>query len=135
MPCLRTARLTSQDAWQYQSGWPSGFGYDEARRFIAQTAEPGSAVAYVINSGHRLAASGLTPLPAGVTSLGLFDPPERLRLEHGGPIYVLVDDGIGDDAVPGARLQEVLRREPRLQLVAHFTRPHAATGVAILRRP
>jgi hypothetical protein len=133
----RLARLTTQDRWQYQSGWPSGYGYAEASRYVASRAEPGSAVAYVIESAHEVAAGLLRrgALPPGVTALGLYEPTERLQADFDGPIYVLVDDPLDDSGAPGERARQVLALEPRLALVASFRRPASETGVTIFRLP
>jgi hypothetical protein len=39
------AVLSAQDDWAYRSGWPSGYMYAEASRFIATTAGPAMTVA------------------------------------------------------------------------------------------
>ena len=127
----RAAPMSALDRWQYQSGWPSGYGYQEAARYIARTAEPGSAVAYVIRPSHQLAAGYGLPLPPGVTSLGLVTV-EQPRLNHAGRIYALVDDGRADDSEAGRRPKELLTKEPSLREAVRFTRPGSKTGVSIL---
>jgi hypothetical protein len=128
----RNAPLPELDRWQYQSGWPSGYGYQEAARYVAATVEPGWSVGYAIRGSHSVAAGAHAPLPSGVTSLGLHDI-ERLRLDLSRPTYLLVDDSRGDDEDAGKRAREVLTREPRLQEVVRFTRPGSKTGVSVLR--
>jgi hypothetical protein len=131
----RLARLTPQDRWQYQSGWPSGYGYAEAARFVASRAEPGAAVAYVIDRTHRVGVGFLRPpsLQPGVAGLGIFGPTDHFQADHPGPIYVLVDDPNGDATEPGERARQVQASEPGLRLVASFKRPGAETGVTVFR--
>lgn len=124
-----TATLTKLDDWQYRSGWPSGYGYREAADFISGMAEPGSAVAYVIDSNHRVGAGFLRPLPPGVDSLGLQSLDATLAGKRAGILYVVVDDGLEK---PGQRVSVVLARELRLSVIAYFPRPGSETGVYIL---
>jgi hypothetical protein len=126
----KTAALTRLDDWQYRSGWPSGYGYEEAALFISATAEPGSAVAYLTHPSHRIAIGFRDPLPPGVISLGLFLEPNELPVRRTGATYVVVDDALSD--IAGLRLQEVMSLEPRLKILARFVRPAAETGVWVL---
>jgi 4-amino-4-deoxy-L-arabinose transferase-like glycosyltransferase len=130
----RAAPMSKLDNWQYQSGWPSGYGYQEAARFVAETAEPGWSVAYVIRSSHQIAAGVRSPLPPGVSSQGIHDL-ERPRLDLSRPTYVLVDDSRAAEGDAGERVRELLARERRLRELTRFTRPGSKTGVSVLRTP
>jgi hypothetical protein len=130
----RTAPMSEGDNGQYRSGWTSGYGYAEAAQFVSANAEQGSGVAYVVDPAHRAAVGLYGHLPARATFLGAFHPPERVLLAYGGPVYVIVGDGVHD---PDGRqsLREVLAREPQLQMLAQYPRPGSNRGVSVLWRP
>lgn len=126
-----SATMSQQDDWQYRSGWPAGYEYANARRYLDATMKPGSAVAYIVDPQHRVAIGFTSPLPPGVVSLGLFKPTDTLPNNYPGPLYVVVDDMRG--TATGERLREVLSREPRLHILRHFSRIRSPKGVTILR--
>ena len=129
----RTAAMPKVDDAQYRSGWASGYGYAEAAYFVSTEAEPGSAVAYVVDPLHRVGVGFGRPSPTGVKILGFFHPPDQLRMNYRGPVYVVADDGL--DTVAGRKVAEVLAREPGLHTLVRYTRPGSDMGVSVLRRP
>jgi hypothetical protein len=129
----RTAAMPKVDDAQYRSGGASGYGYAEAAYFVSTTAEPGSAVAYVVDPLHRVGVGFGRPSPTGVKILGLLHPPDQLRINYSGPVYVVADDGL--DTLAGRRVAEVLARQPGLHTLVRYTRPGSDLGVSVLWRP
>jgi dolichyl-phosphate-mannose-protein mannosyltransferase len=133
----RGAHLSELDDFQYRSNWPSGYGYSEAAAFVRSSIEPGAAVAYIVAPEHRMASGLHSPHPAGVRSLGLFQPKDPLPIGLVSVLYVVVDDPRNVDdpgATPiGKQLQEVLSKMPTLQVVKQFPRPGISEKVTILR--
>jgi hypothetical protein len=129
----RTAPMSAEDDGQYRTGWTSGYGYTKAAYFVSAMAEPGSAVAYVVDPLHRVGVGFGRPSPTGVKILGLFHPPDQLRINYSGPVYVVADDGL--DTLAGRRVAEVLARQPGLHTLVRYTRPGSDLGVSVLWRP
>jgi hypothetical protein len=127
------AVLSTQDDWAYRSGWPSGYKYAAAGRFIADRAAPGSTVAYVVDDQHRI-AMGLYRRDANGAVVGLpllLDP--RIVPLLSAADYVVVDDTRYEQ--PGERLASLRALSPDLGEVAHFTNPGAEASVTVLARP
>jgi len=124
------AHFSGQDDWQYRSGWPSGYGYAEAARYIAENVEPGARVAYAIDIRHAVGMQLLWPPAAGVVSLGLVRLDESAALGESPGVYLVVDDG---NKPSGRRLRWILDSQPRFREVARFHRPGAESGTYVLR--
>jgi 4-amino-4-deoxy-L-arabinose transferase-like glycosyltransferase len=126
----RIAPLSYLDNFQYRSGWPSGFAYMDASRFVRSSISQGAAVAYAVDPGHRMGAGVHSQLPDGNVSLGLIDhlavPWQRA---DGRTLVVVVDDGT---ASPMLRANEVLQQLPALREAARFEHPGSRSGVSIL---
>jgi 4-amino-4-deoxy-L-arabinose transferase-like glycosyltransferase len=126
----RTAQLSWLDGIQYQSGWPAGFAYMDAARFIRSSVSRPSTVAYAVDPGHRMGAGVHSPLPDGIVSLGLADPLTVPRQAVDGRLLVvMVDDGV---EAPMQRSNALLQQLPALRLTARFEHPGSALGVSIL---
>jgi hypothetical protein len=124
------AALSVQDDWAYRSGWPSGYMYAEASRFIATTAGPETAVAYVVDDQHRIAMGLYRRQADGFALAGplLLDP--RIAPALRGADYVVVDDTRYEQ--PGERLASLRALAPELSELAHFTNPDSRAGVSVL---
>jgi hypothetical protein len=126
----RIAPLSYLDNIQYRSGWPSGFAYMDANRFVRSSIGHGAAIAYAVDPGHRMGVGVHSPLPDGNVSLGLIDhlavPWQRA---DGRTLIVVVDDG---NATPMLRPNEVMSQLPSLRLMARFEQPGSRSGVSIL---
>jgi hypothetical protein len=126
----RTAQLSWLDDIQYRSGWPAGFAYMDAARFIRSSISPAAAVVYAVDPGHRMGAGVYSPLPDGIVSLGLADQPGvGWQRSAGRTLVVMVDDG---GEAPMQRSNAMLQELPFLRLTARFEHPGSATGVSIL---
>jgi hypothetical protein len=127
------AVLSAQDDWAYRSGWPSGYMYAEARRFLATRSVPPTAVAYVVDDQHRIAMGLYRPEADGFAVAGplLLDPRSAPALR--GADYVVVDDTRYDQ--PGERLASLRALAPDLSELARFTNPGSRAGVSVLGRP
>ena len=126
------AVLSAQDDWAYRSGWPSGYMYAEASRFIATTAGPAMTVAYVVDDQHRIAMGLYRREADGFAVAGplLLDP--RIAPALRGADYVVVDDTRYEQ--PGERLASLRALAPELSELAHFTNPGSQAAVSVLAR-
>lgn len=136
----RQARLSALDDWQYRSGWPSGYGFREARRFVAERARSGSEVACLLSPVHRTAAGCDVPVAPGVRHHGFFDLRSRAVVEafppsHTGELLVITDGGMADGLEAEERIGALLKRLPRARVLRRFPRPGAITGPVVLRLP
>jgi 4-amino-4-deoxy-L-arabinose transferase-like glycosyltransferase len=125
----RSAPLSRLDESQYRSGWSSGFAYMDAARYIQMSVSPNSVVAYAVDPGHRLGAGVHSPLPAGISSLGLSDLAAVPERADGRTLVVMVDDS---NDPPMQRTNILLQQQPTLRLAARFENPGSALGVSIL---
>jgi Dolichyl-phosphate-mannose-protein mannosyltransferase len=124
------APLSPLDDCQYRSCWPSGYAYRAMENFVAAAVPPGSSVAYMVDTDHRIALGLDRPSPPGVQSLGVVEPGADLPIVSPQPLYVVVDDVRDSD--PGTGLGAFLAEYPHFTLVAQFLRPGSSGGVSIV---
>jgi len=125
------AAMSQQDDWQYRSGWPSGYGYPEARAFVLARAQAGDAVACLFSGSHRVAA-GCDRMP-GLNSLGNLDPASaelstQLAVARG-PVLVIAELEEAELRACEARLGG----PQNVTALAHFPRFGGSAGPAVLR--
>jgi hypothetical protein len=129
----RHAALTVSDDWQFRIGWQSGYGYQEARDYLATTAEPGSVIYYVVQMRHLAGSGADRPLPPDVVAYGVTDTHSWQPDLSRSPSYFVIDDLSGYPV--GAKVNEVSAYGLNLRQIARFPRLGTNEGVYVFRVP
>jgi 4-amino-4-deoxy-L-arabinose transferase-like glycosyltransferase len=122
----RTAPLAALDDWQYRSGWPSGYGFAEARALLDARAGTGSCVAFVMGGLHEEAAGVEAAARPGRLSLGRLDAASLAARPRDCETFVLAEP-------PGAA--DVQAAIPTATVLDRFDKPGGAPAVFVLRIP
>lgn len=123
------ARLSANDDWQYRSGWPSGYGYREARAFATAREAPRVPVRCFFKSPHFVAAGCSEQAGLGVAHSRASELWAEIAEERAEAVLVITD-------ASGPALDEFvaeLGEAARVETLIRFGRPDGSEGAAVLR--
>jgi hypothetical protein len=122
----RTAPLAALVDWQYRAGWPSGYGFAEARALLDTRAASGSCIAFVMGGLHDEAA-GIDPAAfPGRVMLGHLDTATLASRPRDCETFVLAEP---------QRAAEVQMAIPTTVVLGRFDKPGGAPAAWVLCVP